>query len=156
MPSKVHLWKFPRNIIPSLKESYLKEDWLYLINQYNYYMVGEKLCPVCPASVDKIKEVLQPIFLADIEVLYKEQKEADKKALIELFVKYVSPTADPLTIAKIPVQMLKSTIATFANEDLKARQIPELRRKRIFRTVFRVKYDNFAKKYCDSCTKLQE
>lgn len=115
-----------------------------------------QICPVCPASVDKIKEYLKPIFLADIEVLYKENKEADKKALIELFVKYVSPTADPLTIAKIPVQMLKSTIATFANEDLKARQIPELRRKRIFRTVFRVKYDNFAKKYCDSCTKLQE
>lgn len=151
--STISLWKFPKSLIPELKQAYLNQEWMWLINQYNEYMVGgEKLCPVCPDSMEKIKVYLKPIFLADIEVLYREGKEATEKDLVELFVKHVSPTSDPVTISRIPENYLKPIIATFCNADLKARLVSEKRRKQLLKKVLRVHRSTFNVRYCDDCT----
>lgn len=150
--ASVHLWKFPKELYPDLKEAYLSGNWLYLIKQFNYYLVGDsKLCPVCPDSVSKIKEYLKPIFLADVEVLFKEGKRAGQNEMVELFLKYVSSDVDPLTVAKIPEHSLNQVVATFANTDLKARQVSQRRRLKILKTVFGTKHGTFNVKHCDEC-----
>ena len=145
------LYKFPKDLIPALKEEYLKGGWLFLIKQWNEYYIGEHLCPVCPASVDRVKEGLRGIFLADAEVLFKEGKRAEKPELAELFVKHVNPNADLEVVQKIDVRFLVPTIAAFANADLIARRIGEPRRRKILLTVFRISYATFSAKYCDGC-----
>lgn len=144
------LWKFPKNMVPNLKEAYLAEDWLYLVKQWNEYLIGETLCPVCPASVERVQEALKPIFLADVEVLHREGKQATQKDLVELFAKYVSP-ADPVTVNGIQYRHLKPVVIAFANADLKARGISERRRKKIFQQVFRISRETFLMRYCDGC-----
>lgn len=146
-----HLWKFPKDLLPDLKKEYLAGNWLWLINMWNYYLAGETLCAVCPASVDKIREYLKPIFLADIEVLHREGKEAGQDELVELFAKYVSPTVDPLTVQKIPPRTLKGTVCAFANADLRARLVSERRRFKLLSTVFKIDRKTFGLRYCDEC-----
>ncbi len=150
MPN-VHLWKFPKEKYPELKEQYLAENWLWLIKQFNHYMVGDQICPVCPASIDKIKEYLRPIFLADIEVLHREGKEAKHPELCELYAKYVSSENDISLVKKIPVPYLRSIIAIFANNDLKARAVTQRRRAKILATVLKVSRQKFTTQFCDEC-----
>jgi hypothetical protein len=147
----IHLWKFPKELIPELKEQYRSENWLWLIKKANEYLITEHICPVCPASINKIKEVLKPIFLADIEVLYKEGKQASHDELCELFAKYVSSEKDINLVGKIPTRYLRSTIAIFANADMKARRVPQLKRSKILATVLKVGRPKFSSDFCDEC-----
>lgn len=147
----VSLWKFPKSLLPELKKAYLEEDWLWLINQYNEYMIGEKLCPVCPDSVSKIKDILKPLFLADIEILYKEKKKACNIDLVQLWQRYVSSTTDPVTVKAIPEKFLNPVICRFVNEDLKARGYNERQRKIRLKVVFNVHYRTFNSQYCNEC-----
>jgi len=148
---KDHTWHFPASILPDLKREYLAGNWLWLINKWNYYVISHKLCPVCPASVEEIKELLKPIFKANIETMHREGKEAGQDELVELFAKYVTPTADPLTVHKIPPRTLKGTVCAFANADLKARLVSERRRLKILSTVFKIDRKTFGLRYCDEC-----
>lgn len=127
-----------------------------MVKQWNYYLVGEQLCAVCPASVDKIKILLKPIFLADIEVLHREGKTAEHKELCELFAKYVSSDADISTVKQIPTPHLRNIVATFANADLKARAVSQRRRAKILSTVLKVGRVKFSADFCDECsTKIE-
>lgn len=147
----VSLWKFPKSLLPELKKAYLEGDWLWLINQCNEYMVTEKLCAVCPDSISKVKEYLKPLFLADVEILYREKKQASDVELVQLWQRYVSSTTDPTIVKTIPEKFLNPVVCRFVNEDLKARGYNERQRKIRLKTVFSVMYRTFNSRYCDGC-----
>jgi len=145
------IWKFPKTLIPELKKEYLLGNWLWLINQWNFYQIGEKICSFCPGSVNIVREGLKSIFIADAEVIFYEGRKASQQELVELFVKYVSPVPDPFVVQKIAGRTLTGTIAAFANADLKARGASSNRRERILQTVFGVSRATFRARYCNEC-----
>lgn len=147
--SNVHLWKLPKENIPTYREAYRNQEWLYLVKAWNEYLVGEQLCLVCPASVERVRSAMKPIFLADIEVLYKEGKRATDVELAELFIKYVSPDAELSFVQRLHPRFLAPAVALFANADLYQRLVPQRRRQRILHTVLRVSLETFYGKFTD-------
>lgn len=147
--ANVSLWKLPNENIPTYREAYRNQEWLFLVKVWNEHLVGEQLCPVCPASMDRVRSAMKPIFLANIEVIYKEGRKATDVELAELFIKYVAPDAELSFVQRLHVRSLTPAVALFANADLFARLVPQPKRWRILHTVLRVSYETFYGKFDD-------
>ncbi len=143
----IQLWKIPKDMVPSIKEAYKNGEMLYCISQFNEYGVGERLCPVCPDSISRIREYLKPLFLADIEVLYKERKRATPDELAELFNKYVSSSSDIALLSTIPQRNMIPVIAAFANAYLKGRGTPERKRRDILNVVLGISWRTYGRRF---------
>lgn len=63
--SNVRLWMVPDNRIPVLKDAYEKEEWLFLLQQWNKLNItSDNLC-TCSSGIETLKHYLPRLWTTD-------------------------------------------------------------------------------------------